>query len=215
MAAPTTTSPGRRGRLQPLGGVHHVAHGGVVAAGPQRADQHLAGVDADAHLDRRTPTSAPVGGQRLLHAQRGPHRPLGVVLVGDRRAEQGDDGVADDLVDLAAERGDVADEPLEAAVDQVLDLLGIGRLAERREADQIGEDHGGDPPLVAPGDQRLAAGRAEACALGGDGTAARAGHPVSIRADRPRAPWSSSRTTPRSSPGRTTATAGPPVPLAR
>ena len=37
-------------RLQPAGHVHHVAHGRVVAAGPQRADQHLAGVDADAQL---------------------------------------------------------------------------------------------------------------------------------------------------------------------
>ena len=43
-------------------------------------------------------------GERLLHPQRGPDRPLGVVLVGDRGAEQGDDLVADDLVEAAAER---------------------------------------------------------------------------------------------------------------
>ena len=62
---------------------------------------------------------------RLLHAQRGAHRPLGVVLVGHRRAEQGDDGVADDLVDPPAEGGDVVHQPLEAAVDEVLHLLGV------------------------------------------------------------------------------------------
>lgn len=39
---------------------------------------------------------------KLLHAQRRPHGPLGVVLVGDRGPEEGDDGVTDDLVDLAA-----------------------------------------------------------------------------------------------------------------
>ena len=36
--------------------------------------------------------------------ERGPDRPLGVVLVRDRGAEQGDDLVADDLVEPAAER---------------------------------------------------------------------------------------------------------------
>ena len=64
-------------------------------------------------------------GDGLLHAQPGADRTLGVVLVGDRRAEQGDDGVAHDLVDPAAERLDVVGEPLEAPVDQRLDLLGI------------------------------------------------------------------------------------------
>ncbi len=66
-----------------------------------------------------------LGPQRLLHGQRGPHGPLGVVLVGDRSAEEGDDGVADDLVDHPAEGGDVGRQPLEAAVDQALDLLGV------------------------------------------------------------------------------------------
>ena len=37
-----------------------------------------------------------------LHLERGAHRALGVVLVGDGRAEQRDERVADDLVDLAA-----------------------------------------------------------------------------------------------------------------
>ena len=180
---------GQGGHLQPLRGVHRVAHRGVVAASPQRPDQDLAGVDPDAHLHRHVGVDlGPVGGQRLLHAQRGPHGSLRVVLVGHRGSEEGDDGVAHDLVDLAAERGHVTHEQLEAVVDQVLDLLGIGRLAERRVAHEVGEDHGCDPALVRPGDQRLPAGRAEACALGGDGSTARAGHPVSIRADRRRAP---------------------------
>ena len=111
--------------LQSLRGVHDVAHRGRVAAGAHRADEHLAAVHADAHLHR----DLDLGGDalhRLLHAERGAHGPLGVVLVGDRRAEQGDDLVADDLVEPAAEGGDVGDEPLEAVVDQTFDLLGIG-----------------------------------------------------------------------------------------
>ena len=71
-------------------------------------------------------------GERLVHAQRGPHGPLGVVLVGDRGAEQGDDLVADDLVEPAAEGGDVGDEPLEAVVDEALHLLGVGAGRDRR-----------------------------------------------------------------------------------
>ena len=39
--------------LQPAGGVDDVAHRGGVAAGPQRADEHLAGVDADPHAQAR------------------------------------------------------------------------------------------------------------------------------------------------------------------
>ncbi len=89
--------------------------------------------------------------QRLLHAQAGAHGALGVVLVGDRRAEEGEDGVADDLVDPAAEVGDVGGEPLEAAVDQVLDLLGVACLGEVGEPDEVGEQDGDDAALVGPG----------------------------------------------------------------
>ena len=84
------------------GGVDDVAHRRVVAAG-ERADEHLAGVD------RRCACGCSVrrGRSRARQLARacacirsaGAHGPLGVVLVGDRRAEQGDDRVADDLVD--------------------------------------------------------------------------------------------------------------------
>ena len=42
------------GGLQPAGGVDDVAHRGDRAAGPQRAHQHLAGVDPDPHADLRS-----------------------------------------------------------------------------------------------------------------------------------------------------------------
>ena len=65
-----------------------------------------------------SPAGLDEAGQRLLHPQPGAHGPLGVVLVGDRRAEQGDDGVAEQLVDAAAEQLDVGDQPLEAGLDR-------------------------------------------------------------------------------------------------
>ena len=43
---------------------------------------------------------------------------------------------------------DVGDEALEAPVDEVLHLLGIAALGQRREADEVGEQHGGDAALV-------------------------------------------------------------------
>ena len=73
-----------------------------------------------------------------MHLERGPHGPFGVVLVGDRRPEERDDLVADDLVEAAAEGRDIGDEPLETVVDEAFDLLGVGRGRDRREADEIG-----------------------------------------------------------------------------
>ena len=165
--------PGQR--LQPARHVHHVAHGRVVAADPERADEHLAGVDADPQLD----LGAEVGrraGQRPLHLQGGPHRPLGVVLVGHRRAEQRDDGVAHDLVDPPAVRPHVGHQSFEAAVDQVLHLLGVAGLGQRREADQICEQDRHDASLVRTGAEGLAAGGAEAGTLGDLGPAGQASH---------------------------------------
>ena len=202
---------------EPLGGVHDVAHGGVVAAGPQRADEHLAGVDADAHLHRHVGVDlGPVGGERLLHAQRGPHGPLGVVLVGDRRAEQGDDGVADDLVDPAAERGRCrATSRSKQRVDQVLDLLGVGRslsavkptrsanstVATRRSSRRVTSGWPHVEQKRAPvGDRRhRSSGRTSGQHTGGPADALR-GH---TRADGPTIGSSGGRTTVSRTTGRT------------
>ena len=100
--------------------------------------------------------------ERRLHSQRRPHRAFGVVLVGDRRAEQGEDAVAEDLVDPPAERRDVVDEQLEARVDQPLDGFGIAVLGQRGEPDEIGEQHRRDASLFGlRGGDRVPAGRAE------------------------------------------------------
>ena len=147
-------------RLEAAGGVHHVAHCRVVATGAQRADEHLAGVHPNPHLELEPGFGAHLY-EVLLHPECRPHRALGVVLVRDRRAEQRDERVADDLVDLPAEGGDVVGEPREAAVDEVLHLLRVGGLGEARVPDQVREQHGGDATLVRPGDERVSAAGAE------------------------------------------------------
>src|SRR5262249_57880732 len=126
---------------------HDVAHRGVLTGSAQRTYEDFARVHAHAHLGAH-PQLLAKRGERALHLERGPYRPLGVVLVGDWRSEEGDDGVADDLVDLATEGGDVCDQPFEAAVDEVLDVLGISRLGEGGEADEGGEEGGGETGLV-------------------------------------------------------------------
>ena len=63
-------------------------------------------------------------------------------------AEEGDDGVAQQLVDAPAELLDVGHEALEARLDEALDALGVEVLGERRVADEVGEQHGDDPPLL-------------------------------------------------------------------
>ncbi len=69
------------------------------------AHQGLAGVDADAGLERRAvrPRHALEG---LDDAQAGAHGALGVVLVHGGHAEDADHGVADELLDGAAVRLD-------------------------------------------------------------------------------------------------------------
>ncbi len=166
---------GRRDRLEPLRGVHHIAHHGDFAAGPHCADHGLPGVDADAHLHR----DAEAGRERRdrrLHLQRGSHRPFGVVFVRNRGAELGDDLVADDLVEAPAERGDVTDEALETVVDESFDLLRVGFGRHRREADEVAHEHGDHAPLVGCRDQALPALGAEACASRNRHAARRAGH---------------------------------------
>ncbi len=147
-------------RLQPIRRVHDVAHRGVVAPGTERSDEHLASVDPDPHLDAvRDPGD--VLRDRLLHAQRRPHGPLGVVLVGDRGTEQSEDRVTDDLVDLASERDHIGHEALEAVVDQVLQRLGIHRLGEPGETDQVGEQDRHDTTLVGARQETMPARGAE------------------------------------------------------
>ena len=141
-------------------------------------------------------------GDRSLHAQRCPHGPLGVVLVGDGRAEQGDDGVTEDLVDPAPEAGHVLHQALEQPVDERLDLLGVDALGLAGEADEIGEEDGDDPALLAAARPRAWPQFGQKRAPSGIGRSAHEGqtdiHRRSVRQRRPsRCPRLSTRFGPR------------------
>ena len=102
-----------------------VVHAQVAA---DRAHHHLAGVQPDADLDRHALGAPHLLGvllDGLLHAQRGVAGADGVVLVGERRAEQRHDAVAHDLVDRALVAVDGLHHPLEDRVEDAAGLLGI------------------------------------------------------------------------------------------
>ena len=102
------------------------------------------------------PTCSPELGDGRDQVQRGAHGPLGVALDRDRRAPDRHDRVADELLDHAAVAADHRAGRVEVPRQQLAHLLGIARLRQRREADQVGEQHRAHPPL---GDGRIAPAR--------------------------------------------------------
>ena len=95
----------------------------------------------------RTSIPGPSDADRVDEVERGPDRPLGVVLVSDRGAPHRHHGVADELLDRAAVAADDLADSLEVAVLQLADLLGVAALGERGEPDEIGEQDGDEPAL--------------------------------------------------------------------
>ena len=98
--------------------------------------QHPAGVDGDAHLQRHFWLRRPVA-----DGEGSAHRTLGIVFMGDRRAEQRHHGVADELLDGTAEAFEIGSEPLVIWGEQGANVLGIETLGRRGEAHQVGEEH--------------------------------------------------------------------------
>ena len=139
-------------RLQPGGGVHRIA-GDRIGAGAARAlaaGNDRARVDADMERQRLAEAALPAlahRGDALAHGKRGAEGALGVVLVGDGGAEQGEQRIADELVDEAIEAFDRDRELGDHVVLQGADFLGIEAFAQAREAAQIGEQNGHRAPV--------------------------------------------------------------------
>ena len=117
---------------------------------------------------------------RALHAQRGADRPLGVVLVRDRRAEDRHDPVAGELVDVPAEGLDRAGQRGQHPVGDRADPFRVEVLRPGGEVGEVAEEHGDDAPLGGGqggrGGQGGAAVVAETGAGNGDGSAHGTGH---------------------------------------
>jgi hypothetical protein len=76
-------------------------------------------------------------------------RALGIVLVRGRSAEERDHGVADELLDGAAEALELAAQVRVVGSEEPAHVLGIELLGAGGEADEIGEEHRHDLALLA------------------------------------------------------------------
>src|SRR5262249_33232643 len=128
-----------------------VVHMKVAADG---ANDHLARVQADTDPDRYTLDPADTLGisfDRLLHAERRVARAHGVVLVGQRRAEERHDSVAHHLVDRALVPMDGLHHPLKNGIENLASLLRITVGEQFHRALEVGEEHGDLLPLPLQG----------------------------------------------------------------
>ena len=118
-----------------------VVHVQVAADG---ADHHLAGVQSHPDLDiDAMPAAHILGvlGHRPLHTEGCITRAHGMILVGERRAEQRHDPVAHDLVDRALVAVDRLHHVLEDGVEELPGLLGIAVGQQLHRALEVGEEH--------------------------------------------------------------------------
>ncbi len=85
----------------------------------------------------------------LLHGGGGAHGSFRVVLVRGRRAEHGHDAVTGEVVDPAADLGDVTGQGGEHPVGDLADPFGIQVLRPCGEVREVAEQDGDDPALGA------------------------------------------------------------------
>ena len=128
--------------LEPRGHVDGVA-GDERAALARAAHDDLAGLDADPEREH----AVELGSEPALHRKRRMQCPLGVVLVRLGGAEDRHDRVACELLDRAAGAADLAGHRVVEPLQERPRALRVLLLAERRRADEVGEEHGGQLPL--------------------------------------------------------------------
>ena len=172
-----------RGRhdLDPRGRIDPVADHQPLARVLDRGD--LAGGDARPRLQVGRADRLAEARDRVDQLEPGADRALGVVAARDRHPPDRHHRVADELLDRAAVAVDHRPGEVEVAAEQVADVLDVAALRERRVADQVDEQHRGDPELGAARGrgprrrrvERRAALVAEGLAGFARGAAARAG----------------------------------------
>jgi hypothetical protein len=156
--------------LEPRSGVSRVARDEVAVPG-QPSARHRPGSDPRAGVDLEAAAFLEVGVHTLeafAHRQSGPACPQRVVLVRLGHPEDGHERIADELLHPAAVLVDDRLHRLVVGRHHVREDLGIDARAERRRADDVGEEHrhGLAEPLGGFGGERRAAGQAEARPLG-------------------------------------------------
>lgn len=138
--------------LQALSGVHRVAGHriGFCTDRAEAAGDDGTAIDTDMQAERHAgagvPALADLSGP-TDHIECGPERPDRIVLMSDRRAEQRQQRIADELVDEAAISLDRLGHLFEQFVLQYPHDFRVDLLAQSREAAEIGKEHGHRPPV--------------------------------------------------------------------
>ena len=134
---------GRRGLLHARGDVDRDAADAAVGIDPA-AEQHAAGVDADAHVEAVVAVRAPdLGAERpaeLEQREAAAHGALGVVLARFVGTERGQDVVAGVLQHLAGVGLDHGRAARQRVVHHRADRLGIEALGQQGRADHVHEE---------------------------------------------------------------------------
>ncbi len=110
-------------------------------------DHGFAGVDPNAHLEQESGIVRVQLLDRLQHPETGPHRALRVVLVRDRRPEHRHHGIPDELLHRPAEPLQLLPQARVIRTDPSPDILRVGDVGGRSEADEIAEQNRNDLPL--------------------------------------------------------------------
>ena len=134
-----------RSRVHDVPGDHSLAELGTRV----ERDERLPRVHADPHLERERRIGLVHLRDRLLDRKSRSDRALGVVLVGDRRPEDRDDGVADELLDRAAVALELVPQSSVVGSEESADVLRVETLGALRRPDHVGEDDGDDLALLA------------------------------------------------------------------
>ena len=167
------TAPRRGGGLDTRRGVHPVAYDESLLGGLCR--RSLSGHYADVGLQGR-PVLGAVDRDGRNELQAGTHGTLGVVLLGDGNTPHGHDGVTYELLHDPAVAPDDGPGEVEVAREELSYLLGVTFLGERREADEVTEQHRDVAELGGGAeDRKRRLGRKPAAAEEGAGTAGRPG----------------------------------------
>ena len=161
--------PDRSCRLEARGSVHDVTGDDSLPTLRPRAerDHRLACRHGRANGDLQSLLAELLDGPK--DAQCRSHRALGVVLVRQRRSEDGHHGIADELLHRSTEALDVGLDALVVRTEGRADVLGIRSIGAIREADEVHEEDGDDLPLLTGGRgggrELVPAGEAETCSL--------------------------------------------------
>jgi hypothetical protein len=159
---------GRRQRLQPRCRVDRVAQHHPLALGGH-VDRCVSGQQAGSHPELGHPQLIAERGHGLRQREGRADRPLRVILAGDGSSPNRHHGIADELLDGPAVALDQRPAALEVTRQQFAYLFGIAVLAQRREPDEIREQHRHEATLGnldlhrgrGPDGRRAAAGTGE------------------------------------------------------